>query len=161
MFRMICNGRLGHRGSRIFSSNFEVLANVTCTPYSGPLSPIIISQRQIFRRIRPGTLYRSIRTISCGATCLATAAETRSLLAAWVFGYASVWLPYAIYLSQLGYPCYALSLRGHGANWVPGIVKLWWTTKAVFTRDTIAGIEWATMEETRKQDGRTALVSSV
>lgn len=75
-----------------------------------------------------------------------------------VFGCASVWLPYAIHLSQLGYPCYALSLRGHGASWVPGIVKLWWTTKAVFTRDMVAGIEWATAEETRKQDSHTVSI---
>jgi pimeloyl-ACP methyl ester carboxylesterase len=75
-----------------------------------------------------------------------------------MFGSASVWLPYAIYLSQLGYPCYAISLRGHGASWVPGIVKLWWTTKAAFARDIVAGMEWVKAQEMRKQGSGTASI---
>ena len=67
------------------------------------------------------------------------------------FGCASVWLLYATYFSQLGYPCYAFSLRGHGASWVPGIVKFWWTTKATLALDLVAGIEWARAEEMRKR----------
>ena len=72
------------------------------------------------------------------------------------FGCASVWLPYTTYLSQLGYPCYALSLRGHGASWVPGMAALWCTTKAILAQDMIAGLEWTKVEEMRKRDCNTA-----
>jgi pimeloyl-ACP methyl ester carboxylesterase len=72
------------------------------------------------------------------------------------FGCASVWLPYTTYLSRLGYPCYALSLRGHGASWVPGMAALWCTTKAILAQDMIAGLEWTKVEEMRKRDCNTA-----
>ena len=74
------------------------------------------------------------------------------------FGCASVWLPYTTYLSQLGYPCYAISLRGHGASWVPGIVKMWCTTKAVLAQDMVVGMEWAKSEEMRKRGSKTASI---
>lgn len=67
------------------------------------------------------------------------------------FGCASVWIPYATYFSQLGYPCYAISVRGHGASWVPGILKMWCASKATIVRDMVAGIEWAKAEEMRKR----------
>ena len=72
------------------------------------------------------------------------------------FGCASIWLPYATYFSRLGYPCYAFSVRGHGASWVPEVMEMWWTTKAALARDMVAGIEWAKAEETKKRASDTA-----
>jgi pimeloyl-ACP methyl ester carboxylesterase len=41
------------------------------------------------------------------------------------FGCAAVWIPFLTFFSQThGFPCYALSLRGHGASWKPGFWEL-------------------------------------
>jgi pimeloyl-ACP methyl ester carboxylesterase len=74
------------------------------------------------------------------------------------FGCASVWLTYATYFAQHGYPCYAISVRGHGASWIPGFVKYWCTTKASLAQDLVAGIEWAKAEEMRKRDRDTVSI---
>lgn len=74
------------------------------------------------------------------------------------FGCASIWLKYTTYLSQLGYPCYALSLRGHGASWALKVSKLWCTTKATLAREMVAGIEWAKAEEMRKRGTNTVSI---
>src|SRR3954471_5882036 len=44
------------------------------------------------------------------------------------FGCASVWLPFLVFFSQQGYPCYAVSLRGHGGSWKPGYFRMVWMT---------------------------------
>lgn len=56
------------------------------------------------------------------------------------FGSAAVWLPYLTYLStNHGIPCHALSLRGHGASWRPGYLRMvWGTGLAAMTEDVVA-----------------------
>ncbi|KAF5378583.1 hypothetical protein D9615_007102 [Tricholomella constricta] len=53
------------------------------------------------------------------------------------FGSAAVWIPYLLLFSQTyGHPCYAASLRGHGASWNPGFLRLvFGTGKAAMARD--------------------------
>lgn len=53
------------------------------------------------------------------------------------FGAAAVWIPFMQYFSQIhGHPCYAASLRGHGASWKPGFFRLLLLTgKATMARD--------------------------
>ena len=70
------------------------------------------------------------------------------------FGHASVWLPWATFLSQEhGYPCYAISIRGHGASWVPKYFQMWTMSLRTSVGDSVAGIEWAKAEEARKRGG--------
>src|SRR2546430_17616291 len=59
------------------------------------------------------------------------------------FGSARVWIPWMTYLSQQhGYPCYALSVRGHGASWNPGYWRMYWTSKEIATEDAAAGARY-------------------
>lgn len=59
------------------------------------------------------------------------------------FGSAGVRLPWMTVLSQsYHYPCYAVSLRGHGASWDPGFLMMWaLTTKAMLATDVVAAVE--------------------
>lgn len=53
------------------------------------------------------------------------------------FGAAAVWIPYMLFFSQVhGHPCYAASLRGHGASWNPGFLRMVFATgKASMAQD--------------------------
>ncbi|KAI9797446.1 MAG: hypothetical protein M1833_005486 [Piccolia ochrophora] len=54
---------------------------------------------------------------------------------------AAVWLPYMTYLSQQrNIPCYAISLRGHGASWALSYWRMFFTSKAALGDDILAGI---------------------
>lgn len=44
------------------------------------------------------------------------------------FGGAFVWIEWMQILQQRGYPCYAISLRGHGESWNPGFWCMTWGT---------------------------------
>ena len=57
------------------------------------------------------------------------------------FGFAQEWTDFMSYFSARGYPCYAVSLRGHGGSWQPGYWKMtWWYGKADFANDLTAAI---------------------
>ncbi|KAF4556254.1 Hypothetical protein D9617_1g081300 [Elsinoe fawcettii] len=59
------------------------------------------------------------------------------------FGCAAVWLEYMTMLSAAPYniPCYALSLRGHGASWKPGYFRMTFgTTKRMLADDIVTGV---------------------
>lgn len=74
-------------------------------------------------------------------------------------GSAWVWLPYMTYLSQQhGYPCYAISSRGHGASWIPGFFQMWFMTKVGIAQDVMRAIEWARRREGRNQNSNLARV---
>lgn len=57
------------------------------------------------------------------------------------FGCASVWLSYLSYFSSHGFPCYALSYRGHGGSWYPGFWAMYFTTRHAIGEDLVAGIK--------------------
>lgn len=66
------------------------------------------------------------------------------------FGSAAVWIPWMVYLSQRSYPCYAISLRGHGASWDPGFLRMMITGSSTLARDLAAGVRWVEGEEAKK-----------
>lgn len=59
------------------------------------------------------------------------------------------------YFSALGYPCYALSLRGHGSSWKPGYWKMtWWYGKSDFANDLMAALGFVRgLEAGRREAG--------
>ena len=70
------------------------------------------------------------------------------------FGHASVWLPFLTFFSNRGYPCYALSLRGHGASWKPSFFNLVWRYgKGSRAQDLASGVEFVRLLE-REQRGQ-------
>ncbi|KAF2829330.1 alpha/beta-hydrolase [Ophiobolus disseminans] len=56
------------------------------------------------------------------------------------FGCASVWLSYMTYFSSRGYPCYALSYRGHGGSWYSSFWQMYFTSRHAIGEDLVAGI---------------------
>lgn len=59
------------------------------------------------------------------------------------FGHAAVFLPFLTFFSERGYPCYALSLRGHGASWKPSFFQLVWRYgKNAMAQDLSWGVEF-------------------
>ncbi|KAK0634957.1 Alpha/Beta hydrolase protein [Bombardia bombarda] len=63
-------------------------------------------------------------------------------------GGAWVWLEYMSYLSARGIPCFAISLRGHGASWQPSFLRMVYaTSKRMLADDLLAGIRWAQERE--------------
>ena len=57
------------------------------------------------------------------------------------FGAASVWIPWMLFFRSKGYPCYALSLRGHGESWLPGFFSMVWRTGIDhLAEDALAGL---------------------
>ncbi|PNS21333.1 hypothetical protein CAC42_1112 [Sphaceloma murrayae] len=60
------------------------------------------------------------------------------------FGNAAVWLEFMTFLSAAPYniPCYAISLRGHGASWKPGYLHMTFgTTRNMMVEDLVTGIK--------------------
>jgi pimeloyl-ACP methyl ester carboxylesterase len=60
------------------------------------------------------------------------------------------------YFSALGYPCYALSVRGHGHSWKPGYMRMvWGYGKYDFAQDMAAAIGFVSGVESgiRFKDG--------
>ncbi|KAH8728655.1 Alpha/Beta hydrolase protein [Phaeosphaeriaceae sp. PMI808] len=57
------------------------------------------------------------------------------------FGCASVWLAYMTFFSSHGYPCYAISYRGHGNSWYPGFWQMYFTGRHAIGEDLVAGIK--------------------
>lgn len=68
------------------------------------------------------------------------------------FGYAGVWIPYLAWFAARGYPCYALSLRGHGASWKPGFLRMvWGFGKSSFAEDLGYAFTWVQAFESAKR----------
>lgn len=67
------------------------------------------------------------------------------------FGCASVWLAYMRFFSQRGYPCYAVSYRGHGRSWYPGFWQMYFTSRRKIGDDLVAGIEEAERLESERR----------
>jgi len=69
------------------------------------------------------------------------------------FGCASVWIPFLDFLAQRGYPCYALSLRGHGGSWKPGFFRMvWGTGRTALCQDIGYAINWIEGFESAKRE---------
>ncbi|KAK6363749.1 hypothetical protein TWF730_001167 [Orbilia blumenaviensis] len=61
------------------------------------------------------------------------------------FGCADVYIPWMEYFSNRGYPCYALSIRGHGYSWGPSYYKMvFGTTAPMLAHDVAAGVRHVT-----------------
>ncbi|KAF2451716.1 alpha/beta-hydrolase [Karstenula rhodostoma CBS 690.94] len=58
------------------------------------------------------------------------------------FGCAEQWLNYMQYFAAVGYPCYAISYRGHGKSWYPWFWRLYFTTRGTMVEDLTAGIKY-------------------
>ncbi|KAH8657215.1 Alpha/Beta hydrolase protein [Tricladium varicosporioides] len=70
------------------------------------------------------------------------------------FGYAAVWIPYLKWFAKHGYPCYALSLRGHGGSWQPGYFRMvWMTGLKTLASDLQFAFTWVEAYEAAKRDG--------
>ncbi|RDB20929.1 hypothetical protein Hypma_011951 [Hypsizygus marmoreus] len=71
------------------------------------------------------------------------------------FGSAPVWIPFMIYFSQAhGHPCYAVSLRGHGASWYPGYLTMVFATgRASMAQDLEHALSWVQGFEAGKRGG--------
>ncbi|KAH7370090.1 Alpha/Beta hydrolase protein [Rhexocercosporidium sp. MPI-PUGE-AT-0058] len=68
------------------------------------------------------------------------------------FGSASVFIPFLTYFSQGQHPCYALSLRGHGASWTPSFLRMvWGYPKSAFASDLQAGLRFVQELEAEKR----------
>ncbi|KAH8592069.1 Alpha/Beta hydrolase protein [Bisporella sp. PMI_857] len=80
------------------------------------------------------------------------------------FGCASVWIPFLRYFADRGYPCYAVSLRGHGGSWKPSYWRMVWGTGiGAMARDLGSAVEWVKAFEfvwrgRRLEDGDLVLV---
>jgi pimeloyl-ACP methyl ester carboxylesterase len=57
------------------------------------------------------------------------------------FGCASIWTSYMLFFASRGYPCYAISYRGHGASWYPGFLQMYFTGREAIAGDLVTGIE--------------------
>lgn len=58
------------------------------------------------------------------------------------FGCAEQWLNYMQYFATAGYPCYAISYRGHGKSWYPGLLRMCLTTRGTMAEDLAAGVNY-------------------
>jgi pimeloyl-ACP methyl ester carboxylesterase len=68
------------------------------------------------------------------------------------FGCAAVWIDWMVYLASQGYPCYAVSMRGHGASWSPSFLRMvWFTGRDALAGDVIAGLDEAMSREEGRQ----------
>ncbi|KAH6614122.1 Alpha/Beta hydrolase protein [Boeremia exigua] len=67
------------------------------------------------------------------------------------FGCASIWLSYMTYFSSRGYPCYAISYRGHGNSWYPGFWRMYFTSRGTMAEDLTAGVKEVEKLETERQ----------
>lgn len=68
------------------------------------------------------------------------------------FGCASIWLSYMNYFSTRGYPCYAISYRGHGNSWYPGFWSMYFTSRETMAEDLVAGVKEVENLETERRD---------
>lgn len=57
------------------------------------------------------------------------------------------------YFAGLGYPCYALSYRGHGKSWYPGFWRMYFTTRHSIAEDLAAGVTYIEALETKRRGG--------
>jgi pimeloyl-ACP methyl ester carboxylesterase len=53
-----------------------------------------------------------------------------------------------LFFSKRGYPCYAVSYRGHGKSWYPGFWQMYFTSRGAIGKDLVAG-----MEEAERMEG--------
>eukprot|EP01113_Clastostelium_recurvatum_P038498 TRINITY_DN5775_c0_g1_i1.p1 TRINITY_DN5775_c0_g1~~TRINITY_DN5775_c0_g1_i1.p1 ORF type:complete len:382 (+),score=81.41 TRINITY_DN5775_c0_g1_i1:131-1276(+) len=65
------------------------------------------------------------------------------------FGAATVYLEFLEYFSQLGYPCYALSLRNHGASYSVSFLRMFFTSKYQLSLDIVAGLQYVSRAHSR------------
>lgn len=66
-------------------------------------------------------------------------------------GCAEVWLPYMQYFSARGYPCYAISYRGHGISWYPSFLRMYFTTRHTIAEDLAAGVRYVEAAESSRR----------
>ncbi|KAG4435379.1 hypothetical protein IFR05_009122 [Cadophora sp. M221] len=68
------------------------------------------------------------------------------------FGSASVFIPFLTHFSAAQHPCYALSVRGHGASWKPSFFRMvWGYSKSAFASDLQAGLRFVQDLEAEKR----------
>ncbi|KAF1950780.1 alpha/beta-hydrolase [Byssothecium circinans] len=67
------------------------------------------------------------------------------------FGCASVWITYMQFFASKGYPCYAMSYRGHGKSWYPGFWRMYFTTRGTIAEDLAAGVRHVEEIETKRR----------
>ena len=67
------------------------------------------------------------------------------------FGCAAVWLSYLTFFSERGYPCYAVSYRGHGNSWYPGFWQMYFTTRNSIADDLVAAVKEVERRETERR----------
>lgn len=75
------------------------------------------------------------------------------------FGCAEMWLDYMQFFASKGYPCYAVSYRGHGNSWYPGFWRMYFTSRHSIAQDLAAGIEHVeSLERERRQEDNVRVV---
>ncbi|CZS95248.1 uncharacterized protein RAG0_04984 [Rhynchosporium agropyri] len=69
------------------------------------------------------------------------------------FGSAAVFVPFLTYFSQSQHPCYALSVRGHGASWKPSYFRMvWGYNRSAFAQDLQSGLQFVQYLEVKRRD---------
>jgi pimeloyl-ACP methyl ester carboxylesterase len=58
------------------------------------------------------------------------------------------------FFSHQGYPCYAISYRGHGNSWYPGFWAMYFTGRHLIAEDLAAGIKEVEKLETKRRDAK-------
>jgi pimeloyl-ACP methyl ester carboxylesterase len=55
------------------------------------------------------------------------------------------------FFARHGYPCYAVSYRGHGGSWYPGFWAMYFTGRHAIGEDLVAGIREVEKLETERR----------
>jgi pimeloyl-ACP methyl ester carboxylesterase len=65
-----------------------------------------------------------------------------------------------LFFASHGYPCYAVSYRGHGGSWYPSFLQMYFTSREAIAGDLVAGItEVERLEgERRKSEEKVGVV---
>ncbi|KAF2273043.1 alpha/beta-hydrolase [Westerdykella ornata] len=70
------------------------------------------------------------------------------------FGCAFFWVPYMQFFSARGYPCYAVSYRGHGGSWYPGLLRMYFAPRSKLVEDLVDGVKYAEGLEKERRGGK-------
>lgn len=69
------------------------------------------------------------------------------------FGCAEIWLQYMQFFAARGYPCYAISYRGHGKSWYPWFWRMYFTSRHTMAEDLAAGLKYVQALESARRKG--------
>lgn len=126
-------------------ASLSPLWNLQWTAPSPPYIPLPSTIKRIFIQ-GPAHSHPSLELLSASPNPKPSslpAFKTPILFIHGGFGSASVYIPFLIHLSNLGYNCHALSLRGHGHSQQLGFLRMvFGTTADALALDVARGVEF-------------------